>query len=80
MDTVLWWTVIGGLDQMLCCCVSSLMICQWSRTDLENCLPSSEYGVTTGRAVLELDALRDSVEKSITRVEESFGDAASDDF
>ena len=31
------------------------MICQWSRIDLENCLPSDEYGVTTGRTVLELD-------------------------
>ena len=26
------------------------------RTDLENCLPSDEYGVKTGRTDLELDA------------------------
>ena len=32
------------------------MIFQWSRTDLENCLPSDEYGVTTGMADLGLDA------------------------
>ena len=32
------------------------MMCQWSRTDLENCLPSEEYGVTTGMTDLELDA------------------------
>ena len=31
------------------------MMCQWSRIDLENCLPSNEYGVMTGRADLELD-------------------------
>ena len=33
------------------------MICQWSHTDLENCLPSNEYGVTTRRTILELDVL-----------------------
>ena len=32
------------------------MICHWSCTDLENCLPSDEYGVTTGRTDMELDA------------------------
>ena len=42
---------------MLCSCGSFSIMCQWSRTDLENCLPSDEYGVTTGRTVLELDAL-----------------------
>ena len=31
--------------------------CQWSRTDKGNCLPSDEYEVTTGRTVLEFDAL-----------------------
>ena len=46
----------GGLGQMLCSCRSFSTICQWSRTDLENCLPSNEYGVTTGRTDLELDA------------------------
>ena len=44
-----------GLDQMRSC-GSFSMICQWSRTDLENCLPSGEYGITTGRTVFELDA------------------------
>ena len=48
----------GGLGQMLCSCGSFSMIYQWSRTDLENCLPSDEYGFTTGRTDLELDALR----------------------
>ena len=33
------------------------MMCQWSLTDLENCLLSNEYEVTTGGKVLELDAL-----------------------
>ena len=33
------------------------MMCQGFHTDLENCLPSDEYGVTTGRTVLEFDAL-----------------------
>ena len=47
---------MGGLGQMLCSCESFSMICQWSCTDLENCLPSDEYGVTTGRTDLELDA------------------------
>ena len=42
---------------MLCSCGSFSIMCQWSHTDLENCLPSDEYGVTTGRSVLELDAL-----------------------
>ena len=46
-----------GLDQTLCNCGSFSMICQWSCTDLEYCLRSAEYGVTTGRTVLELDAL-----------------------
>ena len=46
-----------GLGQMLCSCGSFSMICQCSRTDLENCLPSDEYRVTTSREVLELDAL-----------------------
>ena len=46
---------MGGLSQMLCSCGSFSMICQWSRTDLENCLTFDEYGVTTGRKVLELD-------------------------
>ena len=45
-----------GLGQILCSCGSFSMICQWSRTDLENCLPSDECGVTTGRTDLELDA------------------------
>ena len=45
------------LDQMLQSCGSFSMMCQWFRTDLENCLPSDEYGVTTGRTVLELDNL-----------------------
>ena len=43
------------LGQMLCSSRSLLMICQWSCTDFENCLPFSEYGVRTGRADLELD-------------------------
>ena len=47
---------MGGLVQILCSCRSFSMICQWSRTDLENCLPSDEYGVTTGRTGLGLDA------------------------
>ena len=47
-----------GLGQMLCSCGSFSMICQWSRIDLENCLPFDEYGVTTGRTDLELDAFR----------------------
>ena len=46
-----------GWDQTLCSCGSFSMICQWSSTDLENCLPSSKYGVTTGKTVLEFDAL-----------------------
>ena len=33
------------------------IICQWSRSNLENSLPSDEYGVTTGRADMELDPL-----------------------
>ena len=37
-------------------CGSFSMICQWSRTDLENCLPFDEYGITIGRTVWELDA------------------------
>ena len=45
------------LGQMLCRCGSFSMMCQWFCTDLENCLPSDEYGVTSGRTVLELDAL-----------------------
>ena len=46
----------GGLVQMLFSCRSFSMTCQWFRTDLENCLPSDEYEVTTGRTDLELDA------------------------
>ena len=46
-----------GWGQMLCSCGSFSMMCQWSRTDLENCLPSDEYGLTTRRTVMELDAL-----------------------
>ena len=49
-------TVMGVLGQMLCSCGSFSMICQWSRTNLVNCLPSEEYEVTTGRTDLELDA------------------------
>ena len=45
-----------GLHQILPSCRSVSMIYQWSRTDLENCLPSDEYGVTTGRTDFELDA------------------------
>ena len=30
---------------------------RWSRTDLENCLPSDDYGVAIGRTLLELNAL-----------------------
>ena len=45
-----------GLGQILCSCASFSMICQWSGTDLENCLPFDECGVTTGRTDLELDA------------------------
>ena len=45
-----------GLGQMLCSCRSFSTICQWSRTDLENCLPSNEYGVMTGGTDLELYA------------------------
>ena len=41
-----------GLGQMLCSCESFPMMCQWSRTDLENHLPSDEYRVTTERTVL----------------------------
>ena len=47
----------AGLGQMLCICGSFSMIRQWSQTDLENCLSSGEYRVTTGRTALELDAL-----------------------
>ena len=42
---------------MQCSCGSFSMMCQHSSTDLEKCLPSSEYGVTIGRTVLELDAV-----------------------
>ena len=42
---------------MLCSPGLFSMMCQWSLTDLENCLLSNEYGVTTGGKVLELDAL-----------------------
>ena len=42
---------------MQCSCGSFSMMCQHSSTDLEKCLPSSEYGVTIGRTVLELDAM-----------------------
>ena len=49
---------MDGLGQILCSCGSFSMICQWSRTDLENCLPSDEYGVTTGTTNLGLDAFR----------------------
>ena len=42
---------------MLRSCGAFSMICQWSDTDLENCLPSNEYWVRTGRTALELDAL-----------------------
>ena len=45
-----------GLGQILFSCGPFSMICQWSCTDLENCLPSDEYGVTTGRTGLGLDA------------------------
>ena len=38
----------GGWGQMLCSCGSFSMMCQCSCIDLENCLPSDEYGVTTG--------------------------------
>ena len=48
---------MGELGQMLCRCGSFSMMCQWFCTDLENCLPFNEYGVTTGRTVLEVDAL-----------------------
>ena len=41
---------------MLCSCGSFSITCQWSHTDLENCPPSDEYGFTTGRKDLELDA------------------------
>ena len=41
---------------MLCSCRSFSMICQLSCTDLENCLPFNEYGVTIGMADLGLDA------------------------
>ena len=47
---------MGGLGQILCSCGSFSMTCQWSRTDLQNGLPSNEYGATTGRTDLELDA------------------------
>ena len=47
-----------GLGQMLCSCGSFSMICHWSGIDLENCRPFDEYGVTTGRTDLELDAFR----------------------
>ena len=67
------------LGQMLCSCGSFSMICQWFRTDLENCLPSDEYGVTTGRTDLEIDA-SGFLEKSVRRVEEGFRDAVSDHF
>ena len=46
---------MGGLGQMLRSCGSFSMICQWSSTDLEYCLPSNEYVITTGRTDLELD-------------------------
>ena len=39
---------------MLCSCGSFSMICQLSCTDLENCLPFNEYGVTIGMAVWDL--------------------------
>ena len=47
----------GCLGQMLCSCGLFSMICQWFCTELENCLLSDEYRVTTERTVLELDAL-----------------------
>ena len=46
---------MGELGQMLCSCGSFSMIFQWCRTDLENCLLSDEYGVTTWSTDLELD-------------------------
>ena len=46
---------MGELEQMLCSFGSFSLICQRSRTDLENFLPSNEYGVTTGRTDVELD-------------------------
>ena len=46
---------MGGLGQIQCSSGSFSMICQWFRTDLENCPLSDEYGVTTGRTDLELD-------------------------
>ena len=69
----------GGLGQMVCSCGSFLTICQWSCTDLENCLPFDEYGVTTGKKVRNLMP-SGFVEKSITRVEERSGEVASGDF
>ena len=55
-DSILPYVVMGRFGQMLCSCGSFSMICQLSRTDLENCLPFNEYGVTTGMADLGLDA------------------------
>ena len=64
-----------GLDAMYCGSFS--MICQWSRIDLENCLRSDEYRVTRlGGQIWNWTDL----ELNATRVEESFGDVASDDF
>ena len=45
------------ITNMVCGYGSFSMISQWSRTDLENFIPSDEYVATTGRTVLELDAL-----------------------
>ena len=56
-NLVFWLAVMGALGQMLRSCESFSMICQWSRTDLEICLPSDESGVTTGGIDLELRAL-----------------------
>ena len=57
---------VEGLGQMLCSCGPIPMICQRFHTDLESCLPFNEHGLTTGRIVLELDAL-ESLKRRVSR-------------
>ena len=52
------------------------MICQWSCTDMEKCLPCGEYWVTLEGQFWNLM----SIKKGVTGVVESFGDVSSDDF
>ena len=56
------------------------MICHRFHTNWEKCLLSGEYGVTIGRTIFGACCLRRPVEEGVTGVEESFGDAVSNDF